>query len=128
MTAVYLLRRKKLSADQQAEGPMPSESFVDRGIRYIEEYFSDPELDMEKIARALNISKSSLSHQFKKQTGKSLPNYLNEIRLNRAKELLKTTDKRISEIAFEVGYNSIEHFNASFKKAEKVSPTQFREG
>jgi AraC-like DNA-binding protein len=103
-----------------------SRSYVERSLDIIKKDFQDAELSMEKVASQLNISRSYLSSQFKTETGKTFPQTLNEIRMEKAKDLLKTTDLQISEVAFKVGYGTYEHFNASFRKTEGISPSEFR--
>jgi AraC-like DNA-binding protein len=116
--------KKEESAD--AEPVDFSKSHVQRCQEIIEKNYQDPDLNMEKAADMLNISRGYLSSQFKKEAGKSFPQLLNEVRIKKAKELLSTTNLRISEIAFRVGYSTAEHFGTMFKKAEGVSPGDFR--
>jgi AraC-like DNA-binding protein len=123
LPVLIILLRKKAKADVQ---PDALKSYVDQSMDIIRSEYSDPDLSMQKVAHKLNISRSHLSNQFKKETGKSFPQYLTDIRLEKAKELLKTTNMRISEIAFKVGYSSYEYFNSAFTKALNISPGDFR--
>ena len=87
----------------------------------------DPDLSAEKVATIIGISRNYLSKQFKKEIGQSFPEYLNKTRLEKAKILLRDSHFRISEIAFDVGYNSPEYFNKVFKTSENITPREYRE-
>ncbi len=102
------------------------EQFVKKAKEYLLENFSDETINRDKVAEFLNISNSYLSEIFKKNTKKTLPGYLNEIRIEQAKKLLTNTQKNVNEISFEVGFNSITHFYRVFKEFEKTTPSQFR--
>jgi AraC-like DNA-binding protein len=64
---------------------------------------------------------------FKKATGLNFTEYLSRIRIERAKNLLLNPNLRVSEIAFEVGFQSLTHFNRVFKNTVGQSPTRYRE-
>jgi AraC-like DNA-binding protein len=123
---LIIKQRKKAQPDADAaETPQPK-GLVGHAINIINDNINDPDLGMEKVAEALNISRNYLSKQFKKETGQSFPEYLNNQRLQKAKDLLKNTTLSISEIAFQCGYNSLEYFNRVFKDREKCTPGDFR--
>jgi len=64
--------------------------------------------------------------KFKMETGVTFVDYLNCIRIERAKILLRNSSLRVSEIAFEVGFQSLTHFNRTFRKLVRSSPTEYR--
>jgi len=68
-----------------------------------------------------------LSRLFKQITGTNLINYINEVRLNKAKEMLKNNKIKIHEIAASVGYESASYFTQFFKRALKISPQEYRD-
>lgn len=72
----------------------------------------------------MNIYK--FSKTFKERIGQSLPSYLNSIRIKKAAELLKNPDLSITEIAYFVGFGSVEHFIRIFKEVYGVSPKEYR--
>lgn len=80
----------------------------------------------EDICRHFSCSRSFMSIQFNRFTGKTLRQYLNELRMNDAKILLKNTDLSVTEIAFSIGFNNSNYFSALFKKEVGKSPLQFR--
>ena len=79
------------------------------------------------VAEMLNINGSYFSHLFKKETGKSFVDYVNYMRIGKAKELLINTDYRIYEIAAMVGIDSPNYFSALFKKITGKNPNDFRQ-
>lgn len=84
-------------------------------------------LTLNQLAERFNMSNSGLSQLFRKYNGKNFSEYLDEVRINRAKELLKTTGKKIYEIAGEVGFEDPYYFSSWFKKRTGVSPTTYRD-
>jgi AraC family transcriptional regulator, pdu and cob operon regulator len=88
---------------------------------YIEQNYQK-KLTIEEIANCVFLSKSHFSHMFKKEVGISPINYLNRFRIDKAKELLQNTNNSITEIAANVGFQSLPHFNRIFKSLEKITP------
>ena len=111
-------------------GELPSEkktlSVVNEARFYLSQHFADPNLMLQDVAQAVCMSNSRFSTVFAQQSGKTFTEYLTGLRLNRAKELLRETDKRSSEIAFEVGYNDAHYFSYLFKKSVGMTPGEYR--
>jgi len=82
---------------------------------------------MEKLAEEFGLSLRTLNRRFKTATGSTPLNYLQQIRMDAAKDLLKNTNLSIHEIANSVGYNDLSHFNRLFKRLLATSPSQYRE-
>ena len=78
------------------------------------------------ICEAFSCSRSYMSTVFNKQYGKTIREYINELRLKDAKSLLKYSELNITEIAFSVGFTDANYFSNLFKKQNKISPTQYR--
>ncbi len=89
---------------------------------------SDGELSLTKVAKSVNLSANYLSEKFKEVTGINFVRYVGQTRTAKARDLLRNSNLRISEIAFAVGFQSLSQFNRVFKKLTRKSPTQFREG
>ncbi|MCR5283339.1 MAG: response regulator [Lachnospiraceae bacterium] len=96
--------------------------------RYIMEQYANEELSLNLIASHVNFSPNHLSTIFSQETGQTLIKYLTDFRMNKAKELLKGTGKKSSEISQEVGYKDPHYFSYLFKKTQGMTPTQFRGG
>ena len=88
-------------------------------------YMSD-EISLNTIAAEVGMSPSYLSSIFSKEMGKTFVEYLTEIRMDRAKELLMCSSMKISEIGYEVGYKDPHYFSYIFKKTQNCTPKEFR--
>jgi len=83
-------------------------------------------ITVSDAATALGYNPDYLTQLIKSRTGMSLCNYLNEIRLREAKNLLLNTNKTVSEVAYETGFSDEKYFMKLFKKREHATPTQYR--
>lgn len=95
---------------------------------YIEEHYAEEELSLNLLASHVNFSPNHLSMVFSQQTGQTFIKYLTDFRMNKAKDLLRCTAKRSSEISMEVGYKDPHYFSYLFKKTQGMTPTQYRGG
>ena len=93
--------------------------------KFIEQH-SDEEISLTKLAKAVKISPTHLSEKFKQVTGVNFVDYVARTRFDKARALLADGDVRVSEIAFEVGFQSLSQFNRVFKKLSGKSPTAYR--
>lgn len=108
---------------------LESESVYGEKIRKAMEFiggnFGKP-ISTKEVAAAVNVVPNYLSTLFSKATNKTVSRYINEVRIGHAKKLLKESDLNITEIAFQVGYNSLDHFSRVFNILENVSPKEYR--
>ena len=101
---------------------------VDDAVKYIEEKYADEELSLNMLASHVNVSPNHLSTIFSQQTGQTFIKYLTEYRMEKAKEMLKCTAMRSSEISEAVGYKDPHYFSYMFKKTVGMTPTNYRGG
>ena len=86
------------------------------------------DISLDDVSRAVNISPYYFSKIFKENTGENFIEYLTNIRIDKAKELLGTTEYSMKEICSMVGYSDPNYFSRSFKKNVGVTPTEYKEG
>lgn len=96
--------------------------------KIIQEHYADRELSLFKIAELIDMSPAYLGRIFKKLIAQSIPDYLNEYRIERAKEFLSTTHDSIEEISQKTGYNNSTYFYKVFKKYTGITPAEYRNG
>ena len=115
------LSNQILVQQENAEPPL-----IARAKAFITEHQTES-LSLGQVAKAVNSSPFYFCKLFKKAAGLNFTEYLSRIRIERAKNLLLNPHLRVSEIAFEVGFQSLTHFNRVFKHTVGQSPTQYRE-
>lgn len=93
---------------------------------YVDNYYSDCNLNIASIADTIHLSPKYMSKLFRDDTNEGLLDYINQIRINHAKELLKTTSINIDELASMVGFSNSRSFRRNFIKATGITPTDYR--
>jgi len=123
MKVAEILDGKK--AKEQHEEINDKDGFIIEGIvAYIENNYMQG-ITRSGLAKMFSIDRHKLSKLFNKKAGQSIPAYLNTIRLQKAAELLKRPEQCIAEIAYFVGFESVEHFSRLFKKQYGAPPKEF---
>jgi AraC-like DNA-binding protein/ligand-binding sensor protein len=115
-----LVSNQLMVACANAEPPV-----IMRAKQFIRDHQAD-KLSLTDVARAVNTSTFYFCKLFKKATGLNFTEYLSRVRIEKAKNLLLNPNLRVSEIAFEAGFQSLTHFNRIFRKLAGQSPTQYR--
>ncbi len=100
---------------------------INRGLKYIMENYNNENLSLSSICYFLCTSKSRFSPLFKKYTGQTFIEYLTRYRVNKAMELLKTTQLKTYEVANRSGFVDPHYFGLIFKKITNRTPSQYRE-
>jgi YesN/AraC family two-component response regulator len=101
------------------------QQLVQRMLDYIHEHYSRP-MQLGDVAAVLNMNVAYISSLFHATTGVTFHHYLEELRLAKAKELLRDPLKRIGEVAYAVGYANPNYFQAAFKACLGASPSAWR--
>lgn len=101
------------------------ENYGERIIRHLEEHFRE-EIVFEDMAKTIGISYSYMRKIVYELTGKSLIDYMNLLRIEKAKQLLLESSLTVAQISAEVGYNNVQSFNRFFRKYEGMSPSGFK--
>ena len=93
--------------------------------QYIHQNYMKP-ITLEEVSSLVGFNAAYFSTLFKKENGDNYVNYLSEVRMNKAKELLRETNLNIAVICEQVGYNDLKHFTKSFKKNTGIKPNEYR--
>lgn len=101
------------------------EDVVEKVVYFIQNYYFLP-LDMDMICDYIKYSRSYLSRLFNNELGMTIPQYVNQVRIWHAKNLLEQTDLTIQEISVSVGFVDAFYFSKAFKKLAGISPNQYR--
>jgi AraC-like DNA-binding protein/ligand-binding sensor protein len=115
-----ILSNQVIVQHENAEPPV-----ITRAKEFINEHQTE-DLRLGQVAKAVHTSTFYFCKMFKKVTGINFTDYLSRVRIEKAKNLLLNPNLRVSEIAFEVGFQSLTHFNRVFKKILGQSPTEYR--
>jgi len=95
-------------------------------VQYIHRHYNDPDLSLKTLAHKIDVNSAYLGRQFKLETGAFFFDYLNRIRIQRAKHLLASTPLRIAEVAERVGFLNVAYFSTLYKKFIGECPVQSR--
>ncbi len=114
-----LQRSRRLSAD------LSRPEIIENAVKYISDNYSE-NITLSGLAQRANLSPTYFHKLFRKAVGSTLCEYILEIRIRAAKNLLLTTDKPLVDIASECGFSSQSYFNYAFRKAENTTPNQYR--
>ncbi len=101
--------------------------FMESILKLIEDNLSDPDFNVDKLAKAYGVSRVYLSKKIKSLTGESTIQFQRMVKLKHAAELLLQDSLSVSEVAWEVGYNDLNTFRQRFKEKFDMSPSEYRQ-
>lgn len=113
---------KKYSGLSEAD-----DQLMKRVMAFVEENISNSDAGVGEMAEAAMVSRSGLTRKMKEVVGITPADFLREARIKRAAEMLKTTDKTVSEVAYECGFTDPKYFSRCFKNSMNCTPTTYRE-
>lgn len=117
----YLMENEIRSSSENKSLPI-----IEKTCRYIRSHYSDGSLSQNGIAEAMAVTPSYLSGIFKKRMKISIVQYITMVRMEKARELLLTSEEDVCQVAGDVGYNDEYYFSRCFKKQYGMSPAQLR--
>ncbi|MDF2924210.1 MAG: AraC family transcriptional regulator [Paenibacillaceae bacterium] len=127
MSAVYRLM-EQLEADHDDKKALvvaSAEDWVEEAMRFLQLHYTEP-LRIEAVANMFGVHRSYFSHLFTRKVGISPQQYLQQLRLSRAKQLLSDHSLQVGEIALSAGYPDLYMFSRAFKKQVGCSPSEYR--
>ena len=101
-------------------------SILKNAVDFIESHYMEEEISLNTVANVANVSANHFSALFSQNMGQTFIEYLTSLRMNKAKELLRCTGMRSSEIAGEIGYKDAHYFSYLFKKTQGMTPSDYR--
>ncbi len=99
--------------------------YVDKAKAYITENYNKL-LSVKEVAEYVHLNPEYFTRLFKKETGLNIKSYIIDCKIETAKDMLKNTSLPVSLVALELGYSNFSHFTQMFKKAENITPSEFR--
>jgi two-component system response regulator YesN len=100
-------------------------SDIEQAIRYIKEKYNQP-LRLQDIAAKVNLSENYFSYLFSKNTGQTFVHYLQQLRVQKAKELMRESSLPWFEIGERVGFDNPKYFSKIFKRITRLTPAQYQ--
>lgn len=126
--------RGKFSGTQEQDGKIETpelkgndKTLIDKIVTEINDHLEDPNLNVEKLCQEVGLSRAHLNRKMKELFGLTPSEFIRNVRLRKACELLRQPDVDISQIAYSVGFSSQPHFSTAFKRFTGVSPTEYRQ-
>lgn len=104
---------------------LPHDNLYSDVLYYLNRYHNE-HITVEKLSRHFHYSRSAISHIFKKNSGKSINEYICDLRIIEGKNLLENTDLSVTSIAYALGFSDSNYFSAAFKKKCGISPLKYR--
>lgn len=116
----------KISNNENTDNQTVNSKYRDIILKKFEENYSNVSFNLNSLADNMNLSSGYLSSLFKSLFGIPFQDYLNNIRMEKAKLLLLTTDLKNYEISDQIGFDNVYYFNSKFKKTFGVTPKEFK--
>ena len=117
---------KKAIALRDENAGDQNRSVLKLAVDFIDHNYMDEEISLNKASHVANVSANHFSALFSQNMGQTFTEYLTDLRMSKAKELLRCTAMRSSEIAGEVGYKDAHYFSYLFKKTQGMTPSEYR--
>jgi signal transduction histidine kinase/ligand-binding sensor domain-containing protein/DNA-binding response OmpR family regulator len=105
--------------------PEVDKLFLEQAMKAVEDNLADPEFNVQVLLREMGMSQSFLYRRVKSITGQSVVEFIRDVRLKRAAQLLAGTQLRISDVAYQVGIQDLKHFRTMFQKLYGMSPSEY---
>ena len=118
--------RRELSLDTATVTTSPDQKFLTDLTATVEANLTKTDLSVEDVARALGISRMQLYRKVKAVLGTGVTDFIQSLRLTKARELLLDEQRTVADVAYELGFSSPSYFSTSFRARYQLSPSEFR--
>ncbi|SFD91533.1 response regulator transcription factor [Spirosoma endophyticum] len=105
--------------------PDEEKQLLTKAMHIVETHLTDPDFTVPVLVREMGMSQSAFYRQIKAITGQSAVEFIRDVRMKRAAQLLATSTLRVSEIAHQVGFEDLKHFRKTFQNLSTLSPSKF---
>ncbi len=122
---IFMIRYSRHKSDESFQAISVTDTLMQDAARYIRTNYKK-DLSLDAVAAHVSISPTYFSKKFKSSTGFGYKEYLINVRLQAASDMLLETNASVSEIAEKCGFNNSDHFGTAFKKAKGISPLKYR--
>jgi transcriptional regulator GlxA family with amidase domain len=122
---ITILRNSQLNITEETQNSSMINEKIQDAVIFIETNFTT-QIDINQVAKIANMSRSYFHANFKEVTGRTFVDYLNDLRVENACNLLKNTDLDIATVACRSGFTSVSHFYRVFKSNTDTSPQKIR--
>ncbi|MDR1273027.1 MAG: helix-turn-helix domain-containing protein, partial [Odoribacteraceae bacterium] len=119
------IRRDWLMQPGEVTLESPDDKFLRKAVSVVEKFMDDPGLDIEKFALEMGVSRMQLYRKFEALANMTVKEFIRDVRLRRAAQMLRQEKLTVSEIAWAVGFKDLPHFRRCFKEAFGMTPTEF---
>ena len=126
LLTIFAQHLSALSNQLMVQSASTESPAISRARTFIAERFAD-ELSLTAVAQSVNLSAFYFCNIFKKATGMTFTDYLARVRVEKVKNILLNPHKRVSEAAYEAGFQSLSQFNRVFRRIDGASPTLYRD-
>lgn len=121
-------RQHEVTDTQELGLNAADQEFLDKAVQAVYENIDNPDFSIDDFCEQMNMSQSTLYRKLKTLTGMSANEFIRNVRVKKACEILRTTGKSVSEVAYMVGFNDPKYFGIVFKKELGMSPSKYVEG
>ena len=118
--------RRELSLDTATVADNPDQQFITRLTAVVEAHLTKTDLSVEEVASLLNLSRMQLYRKVKAVLGTGVTDFIQSLRLTKARELLLDEQRTVADVAYELGFSSPSYFSTSFRARYQLSPSEFR--
>ena len=105
--------------------PEAEKLFLEKAMKVVEDHLTEPEFNVQALVREMGMSQSLFYRRVKSITGQSVVEFIRDVRLKRAAQLLAGTQLRVSNITYQVGMQDLKHFRTVFQNLYKMSPSEY---
>ncbi|SFH00372.1 Helix-turn-helix domain-containing protein [Desulfotomaculum arcticum] len=123
---INLLRQVKSNLPSVTGRRYTENQSIHKAVDFLWECYKE-DFSLHDVARVANLSANQLIRSFKQETGKTPFDYLLDIKIQRAKEMLRLKQRTVTEICYACGFNNLSHFTTVFKRKVGVSPSKYRQ-